>query len=157
MQVPILRSTHKTLTERIGALKKDIEANSKEIGRAAALGDLKENSAYHSARERQVLLLERMQRLKVYLGGRIIDVTGNPPDKVSFGTSVTVVDSKTGTPRTYNIVGPAEYELALLTDIVTIAAPVARLLMGKKTGDTVEFKFGSTEWTGVITDIRAIE
>lgn len=157
MQVPILRSTHKTLTERIAALKKDIEGNSKEIGRAAALGDLKENSAYHSARERQVLLLERMQRLKVYLGGRIIDVTGNPPDKVSFGTSVTVVDSQTAETRIYNIVGPAEYELALLPDIVTIAAPVARLLMGKKTGDTVEFKFGSTEWIGAITDIRAIE
>lgn len=157
MQVPILRSTHKTLTERIAVLKRDIEANSKEIGRAAALGDLKENSAYHSARERQVLLLERMQRLKTYIGGRVVDVAANPPDKVSFGTSVTVVDSKTKIPRTYNIVGPAEYELALLSDIVTIAAPVARLLMGKKTGDTVEFKFGSTEWTGVITDIRAIE
>ena len=157
MQVPILRSTHKTLTERIAALKKEIEGNSKEIGRAAALGDLKENSAYHSARERQVLLLERMQRLKVYLGGRIVDVIGSPPDKVSFGTSVTVRDSQTTIARTYNIVGPAEYELALLSDIVTIAAPVARLLMGKKTGDTVEFSFGATEWTGVITDIRAIE
>lgn len=157
MQVPILRSTHKTLTERIAALKKDIEGNSKEIGRAAALGDLKENSAYHSARERQVLLLERMQRLKVYLGGRVVDVTGNPPERVSFGTSVTVVDSRTAETRTYNIVGPAEYELALLSDIVTFAAPVAKLLMGKKIGDTVEFQFGETEWTGVITGIRAIE
>ena len=70
---------------------------------------------------------------------------------------MTVLDSQTAITHTYNIVGPAEYELALLTDIVTIAAPVARLLMGKKTGETVEFKFGSTEWTGVITDIRAIE
>jgi transcription elongation GreA/GreB family factor len=40
---------------------------------------------------------------------------------------------------------------------VTIAAPVAKLLLGKKTGDNVEFRFGTTEWNGVITDIRAIE
>ncbi len=156
MQIPILRSTHKTVTERVAVLKKEIDANSKEIGRAAALGDLKENSAYHSARERQVLLLERMQRLQVYLAGKIVDLTGSPPERVSFGTSVIVADSQTGASRTYNIVGPAEYELALLPDIVTVAAPVARLLMGKKRGDTVDFRFGSTEWTGIISEIRAI-
>lgn len=145
------------LTEKITSLKAEVEKNSKDIGAAAALGDLKENSAYHSARERQVLLLERMQRFKTYLGGRIIDMTGAEPDKVAFGTSVKVVDSQTEEAHTYNIVGPAEYELGLIPDLVTIAAPVARLLMGKKIGDSVEFRFGTTEWTGVITEIRAIE
>ena len=62
MEVPILRSTHKILSEKINALKKDIDGNSRDIGEAAALGDLKENSAYHAAKERQVLLLEKMQR-----------------------------------------------------------------------------------------------
>jgi transcription elongation factor GreA len=157
MQVPILKSTYKTLTEKVASLKKDIDGNSKDIGGAAALGDLKENSAYHSARERQVLLLERMQRFQQYLRGRVVDLSGGTPERVSFGTSVTVIDSETRAERVYNIVGPVEYELDLLPDIVTFSAPLAKLLLGKKVGDSVEARFGSTEWTGVITEIRPIE
>ena len=157
MQVPILRSTHQVLTETIASLKKDIEANSKEIGRAAALGDLKENSAYHSAKERQVLLMEKMGRLQGYLRCRIIDSNGNKPEKVSFGTSVTVVDAKSSTTHIFNLIGPVEYELDLLKDMVTIAAPMALLLMGKQVGDTIESRFGSNEWDGVITEIKSIE
>jgi transcription elongation factor GreA len=157
MQVPILKSTYKILTEKIDSLKKEIDGNSKDIGAAAALGDLKENSAYHSARERQVLLLERMQRFKGYLRGRTVDLTGSKPDKVLFGTSVSVVDSETAITRSFNIVGPVEYELNLLPDIVTFGAPLAKLMIGKKIGDSIECRFGSTAWAGVITEIRAIE
>jgi len=157
MQVPVLKSTYKILNEKIAATKQDINENSKDIGKAASLGDLKENSAYHSARERQVLLLERMQRLKSYQNCRIIDLSGSVPERVSFGTSVTVVDSTTETSHTYNLIGPAEFELDLLPDMVTIAAPVARLLIGKRVGDIVSFKFGSNDWTGNITEIRGLE
>lgn len=157
MQIPILKSTHRILTEKVAELKRQIDGNSKDIGAAAALGDLKENSAYHSARERQVLLLERMQRYQESLRGRIVDLNGVTPDVVSFGTAVTLYDSSNSITRTYNIAGPVEYELELLPDVVTMAAPVAKLLMGKKVGDRVEFKFGSVEWIGEITAIRAIE
>lgn len=156
MQIPVLKSTHKILTEKIASLKKDIDGNSKDIGDAAALGDLKENSAYHSAKERQVLLLEKMQRFKGYLKGKIIDPGSSTPDKVSFGTCVIVVDTKTAAEHTFNIVGPVEYELEIMPDMVTIAAPVARLLMSKQVGDVIEFKFGSNEWSGEIKAIRPI-
>ncbi len=157
MQVPVLKSTYKVLNDKINATKKDIEENSQDIGRAAALGDLKENSAYHSAKERQVLLLERMQRLKSYQNCRIIDLSGSTPRQASFGTSVTVVDTNTDESHTYNIIGPAEFELEIMPDMVTIAAPVARLLMGKKVGDLAEFKFGSNHWTGKVTEIRGLK
>ncbi len=157
MEVPILRSTHKILTEKISDLKKDIDGNSKDIGEAAALGDLKENSAYHAAKERQVLLLEKMQRFKGYLKGRVIDASSSKPEKVLFGTQATVVDTKTKAVHIFNLVGPVEYELDLMPDMVTFAAPVAKLLMGKKIGEVVEFKFGSNEWSGEITDIKGIE
>ena len=157
MQVPVLKSTYKILNEKIVTTKKDIDENSRDIGKAAALGDLKENSAYHSAKERQVLLLERMQRLKSYQNCRIIDLSGSVPEKASFGTSVTVVDSSTEESHTYNLIGPAEFELDLLPDMVTIAAPVARLLMGKKVGDSVDFEFGTNNWTGKITEIRGLK
>jgi transcription elongation factor GreA len=157
MQVPVLKSTYKVLNEKIATTKKEIDENSKDIGKAAALGDLKENSAYHSAKERQVLLLERMQRLKSFLNCRIIDLSRKVPERASFGTSVTVVDSATAKSRTYNLIGPAEFELDLLPDMVTIGAPVAKLLIGKKVGDTVNFKFGSNDWTGEITEIRGLK
>lgn len=157
MQVPILKSTHDRLKKEISELKKEITGNSKDIGEAAELGDLKENSAYHSAKERQVWLLERMQRLKGYLNCRIIEIDSERPDKVSFGTSVKVLDESNDETHTFNIVGPVEFELELLPDMATVAAPVSRLLMGKKAGDTIDFKFGSNQWTGVIKEIRRIE
>src|SRR5690606_3496284 len=107
-------------------------------------------------RERQVLLLERMQRFNGYLRGRIIDVNGDRPEKITFGCSVAVVDDKSGANHTFNIVGPVEYELDLVSDMVTISAPMARLLMGKQVGDKVEVSFGSNAWTGTITSIKAI-
>jgi transcription elongation factor GreA len=157
MQVPVLKSTYKILNEKINTTKKDIEENSRDIGKAAALGDLKENSAYHSAKERQVLLLERMQRLKSYQNCRIIDLSGSIPGQASFGTSVTVVDTSTDESHTYNLIGSAEFELEVMSDMVTIAAPVARLLMGKKVGDSVDFKFGTNNWTGKVTEIRGLK
>lgn len=157
MQAPILNSTYNILNEKIAEIKKEVNANSKDIGEAAELGDLKENSAYHAARERQVLLLERMQRLKSYLNFERVDLSGSLPETVSFGCSVTVINKTTKESHIYNIIGPAEFELELLSDMVTLGAPVARLLMMKKVGDIVNFKFGSNDWIGEITEIRALE
>ncbi len=156
MQIPILKSTHELLQKQIKDLKKDIAQNSKDIGEAAALGDLKENSAYHSAKERQVWLLERMQRMKGYLNCRIIELDAEHPDKVAFGTCVKVHDEDKDEMHTFNIVGPVEFELEVMEDMATIAAPISRLLMGKRVGDSIECKFGRNEWTGVIKEITRI-
>jgi transcription elongation factor GreA len=156
MQVPILKTTHVQLKKEIAQLKKDIAGNSKDIGEAAALGDLKENSAYHSAKERQVWLLERMQRMKSYLNCRIIELDSEKPEKVSFGTAVTVHDEDNDETHQFNIVGPVEFELEVMPDMATVAAPISRLLMGKKIGDKIECKFGRNEWTGVIKEIKRI-
>jgi transcription elongation GreA/GreB family factor len=157
MQVPILKSTYKILIEKITELKKKIDENSKDIGKAAELGDLKENSAYHAAKEKQVLLLERMQRLTSYLNCERVDLSGSVPETVTYGCSVTVVNTITKESHTYNIIGPAEFDLELFSDMVTLGAPVARLLITKKVGDIVNFKFGSNDWTGKITEIRALK
>lgn len=157
MPDPILMSTYKLVNEKITETKKEITQNSKDIGEAAELGDLKENSAYHAARERQVLLLDRMQRLKSYLNCEKVDLSGSVPETVSFGCSVTVVNTATKESNIYNIIGPAEFDLDLMSDMVTLGAPVARLLMLRKVGDIVDFKFGNNEWTGEITEIRALE
>ncbi|MBD3381004.1 MAG: transcription elongation factor GreA [candidate division Zixibacteria bacterium] len=157
MQVPILKSTYEILNEKIAETKKEIKQNSKDIGEAADLGDLKENAEYHAAKEKQSFLMERKQRLESYLNFVKVDLTGSTPETVSFGCSVTVVDTESKESHTFNLVGPAEFELELFPDMVTIGAPVARLLVTKKVGDVVEFKFGSNNWTGEITEIRTLE
>lgn len=157
MQVPILNSTYEILNEKITETKKEVTANSREIGLAAELGDLKENSAYHAAKETQVLLLERMQRLKSYLNCERVDLSGSVPETITFGCSVSVVNTMTKESHTYNLIGPAEFYLELLSDMVTLGTPVARLLIMKKVGDIVDFKFGSNDWTGEITEVRALK
>jgi transcription elongation factor GreA len=157
MQVPILKSTYEILNEKIAETNKEIKQNSKDIGEAADLGDLKENAEYHAAKEKQSFLMERKQRLESYLNFVKVDLTGSTPKTVSFGCSVTVVDTESKESHTFNLVGPAEFELELFPDMVTIGAPVARLLVTKKVGDVVEFKFGSNNWTGEITEIRTLE
>ena len=157
MQVPILNSTYKILNEKITEIKKEINKNSKVIGAAAEHGDLKENAEYHAAREKHALLIERMQRLNSYLNSVRVDLSGSVPETVSFGCSVTVVNTITKESHTYNLIGPAEFDLELLSDMVTIGAPVARLLVTKKVGDIVNFKFGSNDWTGEITEIRTLK
>jgi transcription elongation GreA/GreB family factor len=157
MQAYILKSTHDILNEKITELKKEVDENSRDIGRAAELGDLKENSAYHAAKEKQVLLLERMQRFKSYLNCEKVDLSGSVPETVTYGCSVTVVNTTTKESHTYNIIGPAEFDLELFPDMVTLGAPVARLLITKKVGDIVDFKFGDNDWSGEITEIRSLE
>ena len=157
MQVPILKSTYEILNEKIAETNKEIKQNSKDIGEAADLGDLKENAEYHADKEKQSFLMERKQRLESYLNFVKVDLTGSTPETVSFGCSVTVVDTESKESHTFNLVGPAEFELELFPDMVTIGAPVARLLVTKKVGDVVEFKFGSNNWTGEITEIRTLE
>ncbi len=156
MQVAILKSTHKILTDKVAALKKDIEKNSKHIGEMAALGDLRENSAYHAARETQVLLLEKMQRYQQYLRGRVVELSESGLDRAQFGACVIIKENGGAKTHTFNIVGPVEYELDLLPDMVTFAAPIAKLLIGKRVGDTVEANFGANQWVGEISQLKAI-
>ena len=157
MRIPILKSTYEILNEKIVEIDKEIKKTSKDIGAAAEHGDLKENAEYHAAREKQGLLLDRMKRFKSYLNCEKVDLSGSVPDKVTFGCSVIVVNTKTKEAHTYNLVGPAEFELELFSDMITIGAPVAGLLVLKKVGDIVNFKFGSNDWTGKITEIRALQ
>ena len=157
MEVFILKSTYKILNEKITEIKKEINKNSKDIGAAAELGDLKENAEYHAAKEKQSLLIERLNRFNSYMNSVRIDLSGSVPETVTFGCSVTVVNTKTKESHTYNLIGPAEFELELLSDMVTIGAPLARLLVTKKVGDIVNFKFGSIDWTGEITEIGALK
>lgn len=107
------------------------------IAEARAHGDLSENAEYHAARERQSFIEGRIGELEgVVPSVEVIDVSRLSGDVVRFGARVTVVDEETEEEKTYRIVGQHEADMKVLS--ISVTSPLARALIGKKVGDSVE-------------------
>jgi transcription elongation factor GreA len=110
-----------------------------QIAEARAHGDLSENAEYHAAKESQSLNEGRIAELEDKLSrAEVIDVTKLSGSTIKFGATVTVLDEDTEEEKRYQIVGEAEADVK--TGRVSITSPIARALIGKKAGDTVEVK-----------------
>ncbi len=109
------------------------------ISEARAHGDLSENAEYHAAKELQSLNEGRIAELEDKLSrAEVIDVSKLSGSTVKFGATVTVVDEDTEEQKRYQIVGEAEADVK--SGRVSITSPIARAMIGKKAGDTVEVK-----------------
>jgi transcription elongation factor GreA len=107
------------------------------IAEARALGDLSENAEYHAAKEAQSHNEGRILELESLLGrAEVIDVSKLSGDRIKFGATVRLVDEDTEEEKTYQIVGEAEADVR--SGRVSITSPIARALIGKTSGDTVE-------------------
>jgi transcription elongation factor GreA len=118
------------------------------IAEARAHGDLKENAEYHAAREQQSFVEGRIREIEGKLSmAQVIDVTQiENTGKVIFGTTVTLVNAKTSDEVTYQIVGEDEADIAV--NKISVASPIARAMIGKYEGDTIEVRTpeGVTEY-----------
>lgn len=110
----------------------------KAIAEARAHGDLKENAEYHAAKEEQGLSEARIRDIEAKLSNaQIIDVTELPAsDKVIFGATVVLYDINTEEQTRYRIVG--EDEADITQGMLSVASPIARAIIGKRSGDEVE-------------------
>lgn len=109
------------------------------IAEARAHGDLSENAEYHAARERQSFIEGRIMELEsVISAANIIDISAISGDTVKFGATVVVVNEDTDEETTYQIVGP--YESDADNGKISTTAPMAKALIGKKIGDSVEVR-----------------
>ena len=107
------------------------------ISEARSHGDLSENAEYHAAKEQQSLNEGRIAELESQIArAEIIDPTKLKGDTITFGATVTLVDEDTDEEKIYQIVGEAESDVK--QGRVSIGSPIARALVGKKVGDTVE-------------------
>jgi transcription elongation factor GreA len=123
------------LKEELERLKKvERPAISRAIGEARAHGDLAENAEYHAAREKQSLTEARINELEAKVGtAEVLD----PPtsgDRVIFGSTVQLEDED-GKQARYQIVGSDETDPS--RGRISVMAPLARTLIGKKVGDSV--------------------
>ncbi len=109
------------------------------ISEARAHGDLKENAEYHAAKEKQSFNEGRIKELEAVISrANVIDVKTLACDSVKFGATVKLVDEDSEEESSYQIVG--EYEADINRNLISITAPIARALIGKKEGDSIEVK-----------------
>lgn len=108
----------------------------KAIEHARSMGDLSENADYSAAKERQGFIEGRIQEIngKIALS-QVIDPSTIKSDKIVFGATVTLTEQETGKEVTYYIVGQDEADIK--KNKLSINAPMARALIGKKEGDEV--------------------
>jgi transcription elongation factor GreA len=104
---------------------------------ARQLGDLKENAEYHSAKDKLKLIDFQIAELNAVISKAvIIDPSTLPHNKVSFGSTVDLVDSKTDEELTYTIVGGVESNAE--RGMISFNSPLAKQLMGKEEGDEIK-------------------
>lgn len=135
----------------------DRAENVRDIETAREHGDLRENAEYHAAKERQALLDGRMRYLEGRLGfAQIIDPTTVKESKVTFGATVTLNDVDNDTEVIYKIVGEDESDAT--SGKISISAPIARAMLGKRVGDEVIVKLpkGDREYEVVRIEYKAI-
>ena len=107
------------------------------ISEARSHGDLSENAEYHAAKEQQSHNEGRIAELEDQLSrAEIIDVSKLSGDTIKFGAKVTLVDEDTEQERIYQIVGDTEADVK--SGRISISSPIARALIGKRVGDSVE-------------------
>lgn len=127
--------------EKLCAELKDLKENQRpnivtEIEVARSHGDLKENAEYHAAKEKQLFIEARINDLSLLLANaQIIDPSTLSHDKVSFGSSVKILNLDTEKVFSYTIVGSIESDPS--RGLISFGSPIAKSLIGKKVGDEV--------------------
>lgn len=106
------------------------------IAEAREHGDLSENAEYHSAREKQSFIEGRIKELEGVLSLADVIDPAKLSGSVKFGARVTLVDEDTDEEKTWRIVG--EHEANIENGLLNIKSPIARALIGKDEGDSVE-------------------
>lgn len=124
------------------------------ISEAREHGDLSENAEYHAAREKQSFIEGRIKELEALVSlAEVID-----PSKLSgaikFGATVTIVDEDSDEKKTFQIVGEAEADIE--RGLLNIRSPLARALIGKDEGDSVEVKTPGGQKSYEILSIRYV-
>jgi transcription elongation factor GreA len=134
----MLKATFDKLSKELEQLKTVERAKiAKVIDTARELGDLKENAEYHAAKDKQGLMEARILDLTDLVGrAQVIDPSILPHKRVSFGSTVELVDQDDESEIIYTLVGSQESNPD--KGLISIGSPMARALLGKEEGDEVE-------------------
>ena len=126
----------------------------KAIAEAREHGDLSENAEYHSAREKQSFIEGRIKELEASLSkAEVIDPT-TLSGSIKFGATILLLDDENEKKQTFQIVGSTEADIE--SGLLNIQSPLARALIGKEIGDSVEVKTPGGTRDYEILDVKYI-
>jgi transcription elongation factor GreA len=139
-KLPMTREGFEKLQTELKQLKTvDRHEVIKAIASARELGDLSENAEYHAARERQGFIEGRIAELEDKLArADVIDVKLLNGTGIKFGASVKLIDEDTEETVSYQIVGDDESNLS--KGKISLSSPLAKALIGKEAGDSVDVR-----------------
>ncbi len=155
-KVPMTISGHKKLSEEYQR-RTTIERRAiiEAISEARAHGDLSENAEYHAAKEQQSLNEGRIKELETILAlAQIIDVSKLSGPTIKFGATVTIMDEETEEKKVWQIVGDPESDAS--EGKISISSPIARALISKEEGDTIEVAAPGGARTYEIIEVKYI-
>ncbi|MBX7220082.1 MAG: transcription elongation factor GreA [Blastocatellia bacterium] len=125
------------LEEEVRKLEQELKVElPRELQRAAAHGDLRENGEYHAARERQSYVLAKLGALHQRLAAlSLVNFDALPHDRAAYGSTLVVLDLDKDVEYTYRLVTPEEVDVA--NGLISTTSPLGRGFMGKQEGDEV--------------------
>jgi transcription elongation factor GreA len=137
-KIPMTAEGYDRLREELKRLKTvDRPAVIRAIAEAREHGDLAENAEYHSARDRQSFIEGRLAEIEDKIArAEVIDVSKLSGSIIKFGAKVTLADEETDEEQTFQIVGEDEADIS--QGRLSVTSPLARALIGKQTGESVE-------------------
>jgi len=138
-KIPMTQAGFAALEKELKQLKSEERpAIIRAIAEAREHGDLSENAEYHSAKEKQSFIEGRIKELEGIISLADVIDTAKLSGSIKFGATVTLVDEDTDEEKTYQIVG--EHEANIEAGLLNIKSPIARALIGKEEGDSVEVR-----------------
>lgn len=138
-KIPLTRAGFDKLDAELKHLKSvERPAIIRAISEARDHGDLSENAEYHSAKEKQSFIEGRVKELEGAISLADVIDPAKLSGPIKFGALVTLVDEDTDKETTYQIVG--EYEADIENGKLNMKSPIARALIGKEEGDSVEVR-----------------
>jgi len=134
------KTGYEDLKEKLKKMKTfDRQQIIKEIRVAAAHGDLSENAEYDAAKEKQSFIEGKIKDIEGKIGSaQVIDISKLSSDRVVFGATVKLEDEDKGDEVVYSIVGVDEADISI--NKISISSPIARALIGKEEGDSVQVR-----------------
>jgi transcription elongation factor GreA len=141
-RIPMTPRGQRKLRDELKRLREvERPKNVQDIEIARGHGDLSENAEYHAAKERQSFLEGRIRELEGTIAlSEVIDPAKLSGSRIVFGATVRLADTDSGEEVVYSIVG--DHEGDIKAGRIAISAPLARVLIGREQGDTVNLRTG---------------
>jgi transcription elongation factor GreA len=139
-KVPMTPEGHARLREELKRLREvELPQVVKDIGTAREHGDLSENAEYHAAKERQGMIVARINHIEQSLSrAEVIDPAKLGGNKIQFGAKVRLLNIDSDKEESFQIVGPEEADIKV--GRISVASPLARGLLGREVGDEVKLQ-----------------